>query len=161
MSALNTFKDGLASFGSARMVAGNFGTITADGHALFIGPGGVEFSKVGANEPRQLVYFPAEALEEFETISAESRLTATRLLTLGLANTELEKDCTWIRVMHNLGQQSVFEVRALDNQVDAWVDTMLWMQNMESDSATQKPQRTSTASARQPVTLTRGQRWGL
>jgi hypothetical protein len=82
-------------------------------------------------------------------IGVESRITATRLATLGLAGAGLRKNLTWIRITSG-PQEAVFEVRMPQQKTTAWVSQFPWARNRvetaesrTSSKATPKPSVTT------------------
>lgn len=124
MGLLNGFSNGSARFGNARLVAGSFAPVRKDGYILHLDASGARFG-IGGPAPRWIVQFSAPTIRELEVLGVESRLTVTRLATLGLAGAGLRRNRTWIRV-RSATKEAVFEVRTEERQTRAWCSQLPW-----------------------------------
>ena len=125
---MNGFKGEKAHFGNARLVAGSFPAVLKDGYFLILDQSGAGFG-TGILSIRWVVQFPAEQIHEMEILGVESRLTVTRLATLGLAGAGLRRNRTWIR-LRSVNSEAVFEVRADEAQTRAWCSQLPWARRL-------------------------------
>jgi hypothetical protein len=127
MGLMNRFNNGAVYFGNARLVAGSVGVVKHDGYGLSVDPTGAGYG-AGVLKTRWHVQFPAAQIRECEVLGVESRVTLTRLATLGLAGAGLRKNRTWIRISSRAPgtSEAVFEVRCDERQVQAWLGQIPW-----------------------------------
>lgn len=124
MGLFNSNSEGLVRFSKARLVGGTVPQVHRDGYVLLMDKNGVGFG-TGIQNIRWHVRFFAESIVDSEVIGVESRLTVTRMATLGLAGAGLKRNRTWVRLTDE-SREAVFEVRADERQTRAWMSQFAW-----------------------------------